>query len=134
MSILRVVALALLLAGAAVAASDGFVLIRGGEFQAGDIVTTKGERVRLDDFEILDHPLTHEEYAVFVREAKFQPPPHWKDGRIPAGMEKMPVIFVNRYDVTAYLEWRTKKEGRVYRLPGSAEFEYASRGGLAGKK
>lgn len=134
MSIPRVAVFALLLAGAAVAAGDGFVLICGGEFQVGDVVTTKGERVRLDDFEILDHPLTHEEYAVFVREARFQPPPHWKDGRIPAGMEKMPVVFVNRYDVTAYLEWRTKKEGRVYRLPASAEFEYAARGGLAGKK
>ncbi|MFB3829721.1 MAG: SUMF1/EgtB/PvdO family nonheme iron enzyme [Bryobacteraceae bacterium] len=119
---------------AAAAAGDGFVLIRGAEFMAGDVVTSKGERVRLDDFEILDHPLTNEEYAIFVREARFPPPPHWRDGRIPAGMEKMPVVFVNRYDAEAYLAWRTKKDGRNYRLPTSAEFEYASRGGLERKK
>ncbi|MEK7405303.1 MAG: SUMF1/EgtB/PvdO family nonheme iron enzyme, partial [Acidobacteriota bacterium] len=126
----------LLLAAAmtAGAASDGFVLIRGGEFLRGDAVTSKGERVRLDDFEILDHPLTNEEYAAFVREAGFPPPPHWKDGRAPAGMEKLPVVFVNRYDATAYLEWRTKKEGRVYRLPANAEFEYGARGGLERKR
>ena len=56
-----------------------------------------------------------------------------KAGRIPAGKEEHPVIFVNRMDVDAYLRWQTAQEGRIYRLPTSVEFEYAARGGLTGK-
>lgn len=98
-----------------------FVLVKGGMLRPG---------IRLDDFEMLDHPVTNAEYKVFVDEAKYQPPPYWTDGRIPAGLENHPVVFVNRYsDVRAYTNWRTKKEGRVYRLPTSSEFEYAARAG-----
>ena len=62
-----------------------------------------------------------------------QAPLHWEGGKIPAGKEEHPVIFVNRMDVDAYLRWLTGREGRIYRLPTTVEFEYAARGGLAGK-
>ena len=114
---------------------DGFVFIKGGTFKSGDVVTQKNRpTVRVDDFEMLDHPVTNKEYKRFIDATGFPAPLHWENGVIPAGKENYPVIFVNRYDVKAYLKWLTEKEGRVYRLPKICEFEYASRGGLVDKK
>lgn len=86
---------------------------------------------RVEAFEIAATPVTNAEYALFVTATKHAPPLHWVGGAPPAGMANHPVIFVNRYDVAAYLAWRTKKEGRVYRLPTSPEFDYAARAGKA---
>ena len=117
--------LALLLALPIAQAAD-FVLIKGGVLRPG---------IRLDDFEMADHPVTNAEYKTFVDAAKYPGPSYWDRGRIPAGMENWPVIFVNRYsDTAAYLKWRTAKEGRVYRLPTSSEFEYAALAGRPGVK
>jgi rhamnogalacturonan endolyase len=101
--------------------SSDFVPIKGGLLRPG---------IRLDDFEMADHPVTNAEYKLFIDDAKYAPPPYWTDGRIPAGLENHPVVFVNRYsDVRAYTDWRTKRENRIYRLPTSSEFEYATRAG-----
>lgn len=108
---------------------EGFVLVEGGTFNRGT-GTNKGGLVSVEDFEIPDHPVTNAEYVVFVRETGYSPPLHWTDGRIPEGKADHPVIFVNRSDLNAYLSWRTKKDGRIYRLPTSVEFEYAARGKL----
>jgi hypothetical protein len=45
------------------AAGDGFILIRGGTFFSGDVVTHRGqhELVRIEGFEMLDHTLTNDE-------------------------------------------------------------------------
>ena len=112
---------ALVLASAAFAA-DNFVLIKGG-------VMPGQESVRLDDFEIAEHPATNAEYKQFVEATGHAAPEHWASGRIPSGLEEYPVIFVNRYDAEAYAKWRSSKEGRVYRLPTVAEFEYGARAG-----
>ncbi|MDP2997649.1 MAG: SUMF1/EgtB/PvdO family nonheme iron enzyme [Bryobacterales bacterium] len=117
---LRILSLLILLLPAVLA--EQFVLIRGG-------VMPGRPGVRVDDFEIADAPITNAEYKLFLDAAKHKPPLHWEGGRIPAGMENMPVIFVNRYDAAAYLKWRSAKEGRIYRLPAAAEFEYAARAG-----
>jgi rhamnogalacturonan endolyase len=114
---------------------DGFVLIKGGTFKSGDVVTQQNRpTVRVDDFEILDHPVTNKEYKRFIDATGFHAPLHWENNQIPAGKDEYPVIYINRYDVQAYLKWLTEKEGRVYRLPKICEFEYASRGGLVDKK
>ena len=118
---------------AAWATEDGFVLIKGATFQSGDVRRENRPTVRIGDFEILDHPLTNLEYKRFIDATGYQPPLHWQDGQIPEGKEQYPVIFVNRSDVKAYLQWRSKTENRLYRLPTSVEFEYAARGGLKGK-
>jgi rhamnogalacturonan endolyase len=112
------------------ASGDGFVLLPGGTF-----LSSRGQaKTRVEAFEILDHAITNQEYKAFIDTTGYAAPPHWAGGRIPAGMERHPVIFVNRYDVDAYLKWRSRAEKRVYRLPTAAEFEYAARGGLEGKK
>jgi rhamnogalacturonan endolyase len=99
------------------------VFVRGATFVSGDKTS------RLEDFEILDHPLTNAEYKAFVAATGHSAPSHWKDGQIPAGKEDYPVVFVTRYDFDAYLAWRTEAENRVYRAPTIDEFEYAARGG-----
>jgi rhamnogalacturonan endolyase len=88
----------------------------------------------VDDFEMLDHPVTNAEWKVFTDATGHKPPLHWENGQIPEGMAGHPVIFVNRFDVAAYLKWRSGKEKRIYRLPTASEFEYAERGGAAGAK
>jgi len=116
-------------------ALSGFVLIPGGTFKRGDIVT-ESERplVRVDDFEMLDHPVTNGEYKRFIDATGHVAPLHWLQGQIPVGKEDYPVVFVNRHDADAYLTWLTQSDGRVYRLPTTIEFEYAARGGLIDKK
>jgi rhamnogalacturonan endolyase len=120
--------LTLCFAAAALASSapDGFVLVKGGPVRAGAPDT------RVDDVEICDHPVTNGEYKVFVDATRHAPPVHWVQGSAPVGMEKFPVVFVNRFDVQDYTRWRTTTEKRVYRLPTQSEFEYAARAGQSG--
>ena len=118
---------ALLCLAALPALADDFILIRGGALPGKTAI-------RVDDFEMLDHPIVNSEYKQFTDATGYVPPLHWETGRIPAGMENLPVIFVNRKDAAAYLKWRSDKEGRRYRLPTVAEFEYAARAGAAAAK
>lgn len=49
-----------------------------------------------------------------------------------AGFEQSnehPVVYVSWNDAAAFCEWLSKKEGKTYRLPTEAEWEYACRAG-----
>ncbi len=124
----------LIQACAAQSAPEGFVYIKGGTFNSGDVVVSKNRPlVRVGDFEILDHPVTNAEYKAFIDDTGYSAPLHWVGGKIPAGKEKHPVIFVNFKDADKYFRWLTEKDNRIYRFPTSVEFEYASRGGPVDK-
>ncbi len=111
-------ALCALLFCSSACAAERFVLIRGD----GSVL----------DFEMADAPATNAEWAEFVAATGHAAPQHWENGKPPRGFENHPVIYVNRYDVEKYLAWRTAREGRIYRLPTPAEFEYAARAGQSG--
>ena len=66
----------------------------------------------------------HEEKGAFVKSASFRPwAPGWKVEM------NHPVVWVTWNDATAFCEWLSRKEGKTYRLPTEAEWEYACRAG-----
>lgn len=68
--------------------------------------------------------VTNEQYEQFD--------PSHKNLRGKYGFSKMDneaVIFVSWFDAVAFCEWLSRKEGKLYRLPTEAEWEYACRAG-----
>lgn len=55
---------------------------------------------------------------------------HDEEGKIrPNNQYNHPVIHVSWNDAVAFCEWLSRKEGKTYRLPTEAEWEYAAGGG-----
>ena len=135
--------------------------IPAGDFLMG---TADGEederpvhRVYVSEFFIGRFPVTQEEYARFIRAARYPAPsirglpliasggrdglfrelaaPYaWADTQPPGGRGSHPVVLIRYDDALAYCQWLSEGLNRVVRLPTEAEWEKAARGGVEGQR
>ena len=139
-------------------------LIPGGEFLMGSEDADEDERpahrVQVDDFFLALQPVTHADYARFVRGTGHRAPamyelplvvttggperertfsraaaPYvWSQGLPPQDRVDHPVTLVRYEDAAAYCAWLAAQTGKPFRLPTEAEWEKAARGGAESKR
>jgi formylglycine-generating enzyme len=88
-------------------------------------------RVWVDKFLLAASQVTNAEYARFLRDTGYQPPPFWSDANF--SHPEQPVVGVSWHEAARYCEWIGARTGRSFRLPTEAEWERAARGGRDGE-
>ena len=110
------------------------VLIPAGRFDMGDHLDNIHDAVpvhtvELDAFYMDIHQVTVGQFRQFVEESGYNYSRNsWNNVAKYSLADDHPIVLVNWYDATAYAKWAGK------RLPTEAEWEYAARGGLVGKR
>ncbi|MEY2507071.1 MAG: hypothetical protein QOH01_1400 [Verrucomicrobiota bacterium] len=76
--------------------------------------------VTLTEFYMGQHPITNAQYERFD--------PRHKAKRMDGAGDDHPVVYVTSFEAVKFCEWLGQKDGKTYRLPTEAEWEYAARG------
>ena len=103
------------------------VLIPAGSFEIGDDSELPIHEVELDAFYMDTSQVTVGQFKQFVGDSGYDYD-DWDYVAEYSPTNQHPMIYVDWNDAVAYAEWAGK------RLPTEAEWEYAARGGLRGKR
>ena len=129
---------------------ENFVVIKAGSFMMGSNVYVDEQpihKVSIDyDFMMCKYQVTMKEYLEFSKSTDTHHPEWMEEGsdyNIKTGTndhykdqnfnDDSPIIGVSWDDAQAYCQWRSRKEGKTYRLPTEAEWEYSCRAGTTTK-
>ncbi|MCC6151780.1 MAG: SUMF1/EgtB/PvdO family nonheme iron enzyme [Planctomycetes bacterium] len=104
-----------------------FKLISAGRFEMGDEEMSHNPLHWVDlssDFYVGTHLVTNSQFRAFRSgHDSGEVQGFTLDG------EDQPAVFVSWYEAEAFCKWLSEREGRVYRLPTEAEWEYCARCG-----
>ena len=137
-------------------ANANLVTLPGGNFEMGspNVGESPVHEVRIAPFSIMKYPVTRGEFAAFVNQTQYKAANCYGvlsitferleggavNGRFAeehltwrnpgfAQDDRHPVVCVSWSDAQRYAEWLSRKTGHRWRLPSSAEYEYATRAG-----
>jgi formylglycine-generating enzyme required for sulfatase activity len=101
-------------------------LIPSGKFEMGSVMPGAQENeqpvtpVTLSCFYMARFPVTNGQYEKFD--------PAHRNKRAPWADDNHPVVYVSWKEADEFCRWLSRRDGKTYRLPTEAEWEYAARG------